>query len=112
MADTDYKSLIRILFDTAFGPILPIIRWTDLDEVIADANNTGFGLAASVWGPDRTKAIEVANQIEAGTVWVNAIHIHGIDIPFGGHKQSGMGVESGKEGLQEFTNTKTYMFAK
>ena len=102
----------RIVREEPFGPILPIIRWIDLDEVIADANSTDFGLAASVWGPDRAKAIEVANQIEAGTVWVNEIHIHGIDIPFGGHKQSGMGVENGKEGLQEFTNTKAYMFAK
>ena len=82
----------RIVCEEPFGPILPIIRWTDLDEVIADPNSTHFGLAASVW--------------------VNEIHIHGIDILFGGHKQLGMGVENGKEGLQEFTNTKTYMFAK
>ena len=102
----------RIVREEPFGPILPIMRWTDLDAVIADANDTDFGLAASVWGPDRGEAIEVANQIEAGTVWVNEIHIHGIDIPFGGHKQSGMGVENGREGLEEFTNTKAYMFAK
>lgn len=102
----------RIVREEPFGPILPLVRWTDLEDVIADANNTDFGLAASVWGPDRDQAIEVANRIEAGTVWVNEIHIHGIDIPFGGHKQSGMGVENGKEGLQEFTNTKTYMFKK
>lgn len=102
----------RIVQEEPFGPILPIIRWTNLEDVIAHANDTEFGLAASVWGPDRGEAIEVANQIEAGTVWVNEIHIHGIDIPFGGHKQSGMGVENGTEGLQEFTNTKTYMFAK
>lgn len=102
----------RVVREEPFGPILPLIRWTDLDQVIRDANDTEFGLAASVWGPDRGEAIKVANQIEAGTVWVNEIHIHGIDIPFGGHKQSGMGVENGTEGLQEFTNTKTYMFKK
>ena len=102
----------RVVREEPFGPILPIVRWTDLGEVIDDANDTEFGLAASVWGPDRDAAIEVANRIEAGTVWVNEIHIHGIDIPFGGHKQSGMGVENGREGLEEFTNTKTYMFAK
>ena len=50
--------------------------------------------------------------METGTVWVNEIHIHGIDISFGGHKLSGMGVENGHEGLCEFTNTKTYMFSK
>lgn len=102
----------RIVREEPFGPILPIIRWTDLDEVVEDANDTEFGLAASVWGPDRDEAIAVANRLEAGTVWVNEIHIHGIDIPFGGHKQSGMGVENGREGLEEFTNTKTYMFKK
>lgn len=102
----------RVVREEPFGPILPILKWSDFDQVIADANDTDFGLAASVWGPDRAKAIDVANRLEAGTVWVNEIHIHGIDIPFGGHKQSGMGVENGREGLQEFTNTKTYMFAK
>jgi acyl-CoA reductase-like NAD-dependent aldehyde dehydrogenase len=102
----------RIVREEPFGPILPIISWSDLDEVIQDANNTEFGLAASVWGPDRDEAIRVAHRIEAGTVWVNEIHIHGIDIPFGGHKQSGMGVENGREGLEEFTNAKTYMFRK
>lgn len=102
----------RIVREEPFGPIVPLLRWTDLEQVIADANDTDFGLAASVWGPDREAAIKVAEQIEAGTVWVNEIHIHGIDIPFGGHKQSGMGVENGREGLEEFTNAKTYMFRK
>ncbi|ABV93167.1 aldehyde dehydrogenase [Dinoroseobacter shibae DFL 12 = DSM 16493] len=102
----------RVVREEPFGPILPIIKWSDLDEVVRDANDTEFGLAASVWGPDRDTAIGVANRLEAGTVWVNEIHIHGIDIPFGGHKQSGMGVENGQEGLKEFTNTKTYMFRK
>lgn len=102
----------RVVREEPFGPILPILKWSDFDQVVADANETEFGLAASVWGPDRSEAIEMANALEAGTVWVNEIHIHGIDIPFGGHKQSGMGVENGREGLQEFTNTKTYMFAK
>lgn len=102
----------RIVREEPFGPILPILKWSDLDEVIRDANDTDFGLAASVWGPDRDAAIAVADRLEAGTVWVNEIHIHGIDIPFGGHKQSGMGVENGREGLQEFTNTKSYMFRK
>lgn len=102
----------RVVQEEPFGPILPIIKWDDLDDVIERANNTEFGLAASVWGPNRDEAIKVAKQIEAGTVWVNEIHIHGIDIPFGGHKQSGMGVENGREGLQEFCNSKTYMFKK
>jgi len=102
----------RIVREEPFGPILPIIAFDDVEGVIAKANDTPFGLAGSVWGRDRGAAIAVAKRLETGTVWVNEIHIHGIDIPFGGHKQSGMGVENGAEGLAEFTNTKTYMFHK
>ena len=102
----------RIVKEEPFGPIVPILSFKSVDEVVHRANDTDYGLAASVWGPDRNKAIKVAERLEAGTVWVNEIHIHGIDIPFGGHKLSGMGVENGQEGLQEFTNSKTYMFKK
>ncbi len=102
----------RIVQEEPFGPILPILAFDDVDEVVAKANASPFGLAGSVWGRDRAAAIAVAKRLETGTVWVNEIHIHGIDIPFGGHKQSGMGVENGAEGLAEFTNTKTYMFHK
>jgi acyl-CoA reductase-like NAD-dependent aldehyde dehydrogenase len=102
----------RIVREEPFGPILPILSFKDEDEVIRRANDTQFGLAASVWGPDRDRAIKVAEKLEAGAVWVNEIHIHGIDVPFGGHEQSVMGVENGQEGLQEFTNSKTYMFRK
>lgn len=102
----------RIVQEEPFGPILPIIAFDEIDEVVAKAVVAPFGLAGSVWGRDRERAISVAKRLETGTVWVNEIHIHGIDIPFGGHKQSGMGVENGHEGLCEFTNTKTYMFKK
>lgn len=102
----------RIVQEEPFGPILPIIAFDDVEEVIAKANDSPFGLAGSVWGRDRDAAIAVAKRLETGTVWVNEIHIHGIDVPFGGHKQSGMGVENGQEGLAEYTNTKTMMFHK
>ncbi|MEM9224012.1 MAG: aldehyde dehydrogenase family protein, partial [Pseudomonadota bacterium] len=102
----------RVVREEPFGPILPILSYSEVQDAVERANDTDFGLAASVWGPDRDNAIDVANQLDAGTVWVNEIHIHGIDIPFGGVKQSGMGVENGREGLQEFTNTKSFMFAK
>lgn len=101
----------RIVQEEPFGPILPIIAFDDVDDVVQKANATSFGLAGSVWG-DRDTAIAIAKRLETGTVWVNEIHIHGIDIPFGGHKQSGMGVENGQEGLAEFTYVKTYMFKK
>ncbi len=102
----------RIVQEEPFGPIVPILAFSDVDDAVRRANDTPFGLAASVWGRDREAAKAVAKRVEAGTVWVNEIHIHGVDIPFGGHKQSGMGVENGEEGLKEFTNTKTYMFHK
>ncbi|WP_207005458.1 aldehyde dehydrogenase family protein [Trinickia mobilis] len=102
----------RIVQEEPFGPILPIIAFDDVDDVVRRANASPFGLGGSVWGGDRDAAIAVANRLETGTVWVNEIHIHGIDIPFGGHKQSGMGVENGHEGLCEFTNTKTLMLKK
>ncbi|HEX7742385.1 MAG TPA: aldehyde dehydrogenase family protein, partial [Sphingobium sp.] len=102
----------RVVQEEPFGPILPIIAFDDVDEVVEKANKSIYGLAGSVWGQDRDAAIAVAKRLETGTVWVNEIHIHGVDIPFGGHKQSGMGVENGQEGLKEFTNTKTMMFRK
>jgi acyl-CoA reductase-like NAD-dependent aldehyde dehydrogenase len=101
----------RIVQEEPFGPVLPILSFDDVDEVVRRANDTEFGLGGSVWGPP-AEAAAVAVRLETGTVWVNEIHIHGVDIPFGGHKQSGMGVEHGAEGLAEFTNTKTLMFKK
>ncbi|HEX3613513.1 MAG TPA: aldehyde dehydrogenase family protein [Sporichthyaceae bacterium] len=101
----------RIVQEEPFGPILPLIKYSDVDEAVAKANDTRFGLGGSVWGP-QPLANEVALRIETGTVWVNEIHVHGIDLPFGGHKESGVGVENGAEGLAEFTNTKTLMFKK
>ncbi len=102
----------RIVKEEPFGPIVPILSYETVDEAVERANDTKFGLAGSVWGEDREKAIAVAKRLETGTVWVNEIHLHGIDAPFGGHKESGLGVENGHEGLCSFTNTKTYMFKK
>lgn len=102
----------RIVTEEPFGPVLPIIAFDEVEEVIAQANDTDFGLAASVWTQDRARGIEIAKQLQSGTVWLNEIHIHGIDIPFGGHKQSGVGVENGDAGLAGFCNIKTYMFKK
>lgn len=102
----------RVVKEEPFGPLLPIISFDSIEDVVGRANDTEFGLAASVWGNNPEQVNKIANELEAGTVWTNEIHIHGIDIPFGGHKLSGMGVENGYEGMREFTNTKTYMFKK
>ena len=101
----------RIVVEEPFGPVLPILSFDEVDDVVRRANDTQTGLGGSVWGPPEA-AESVARRLETGTVWVNEIHVHGIDIPFGGHKQSGMGVENGHEGLTEFTNTQTLMFKK
>jgi acyl-CoA reductase-like NAD-dependent aldehyde dehydrogenase len=101
----------RIVQEEPFGPILPLLKYSTVDEAVQKANDTRFGLGGSVWGPPE-EANKVALRLETGTVWVNEIHVHGIDLPFGGHKESGMGVENGAEGLAEFTNTKTLMFKK
>jgi acyl-CoA reductase-like NAD-dependent aldehyde dehydrogenase len=102
----------RVVQEEPFGPILPILSYDDVDDAIARSNASPFGLGGSVWGKDRDAAIAVANRLETGTVWVNEIHVYGVDIPFGGHKQSGLGVENGHEGLCEFTNTRTLLMKK
>uniref|UniRef100_B0T6F8 Aldehyde dehydrogenase n=1 Tax=Caulobacter sp. (strain K31) TaxID=366602 RepID=B0T6F8_CAUSK len=93
----------RLVDEEQFGPVLPIIRYTDLDEVIARANASPFGLGASIWSSDPQRAARLAPRIEAGTVWINQHPDFGPHIPFGGAKQSGVGVEMGEEGLNEFT---------
>ncbi len=86
-----------------FGPILPIIRYTSVDDVIAAANNNPNGLGGSVWGEDLELAAQVAPRLECGTVWVNGHGGINPFVPFGGIKQSGFGVEFGLEGLKECT---------
>jgi acyl-CoA reductase-like NAD-dependent aldehyde dehydrogenase len=97
----------RIVSEEPFGPVLPLLKFTDVDEVVSRANNTEYGLAASVWGKDIAAARTVAEQIEAGTVWINEIHSFSPHVAFGGHKQSGIGIENSLEGLAEYTNAQT-----
>ena len=89
-----------LVTEEQFGPALPIIRWSDLDEVIDQANSVEVGLGASVWSSDRDRAREVAARIESGTVWINSHGTIHPMVPFGGAKQSGYGLEFGVEGLK------------
>jgi acyl-CoA reductase-like NAD-dependent aldehyde dehydrogenase len=102
----------RIVQEEQFAPIVPIIAYDDVADVIARANDSPFGLGGSVWGRDTAAAVAVANRLEAGMVWVNEIHTQGVDVPFGGQKQSGLGTEHGHEGRQLFTNPKTILIRK
>ena len=95
-----------------FGPILPIIRYSDIDDVIARANASPYGLGASVWSSDTEAAAKVASRIESGTVWVNQHCALDPAVPFPAHKQSGLGVEGGREGLYAYTALQTLNIAK
>lgn len=94
----------RIIAEEPFGPIVPTQPWSDLDEVIARANNTNTGLGACVWGKDVEKASKVARRLEAGSVFVNSWEKPTPAAIFGGHKESGIGGEWGKTGLLAFMN--------
>jgi acyl-CoA reductase-like NAD-dependent aldehyde dehydrogenase len=102
----------RIVQEEQFGPIVPIIGYDDIEDVIARANNSPFGLGGSVWGRDTKAAVSVVTRLETGMVWVSEIQTQGVDIPFGGHKQSGLGTEHGDEGRRLFTNPKTILIRK
>ena len=89
-----------------FGPVLPIIKYSDLDEVIASANNSKMGLGGSVWSSNLERASKVAAQLETGTVWINQHCAFGPQIHMAPAKESGIGAEWGKEGVKEFTACK------
>jgi aldehyde dehydrogenase (NAD+) len=97
----------RIVREEQFGPIMPLIKFDDYDDVIARANSCEYGLGASVWGANEDEAWAIAERIESGSVWVNETRHLSPFASFAGHKQSGHGVENGLAGLLEFTIPKT-----
>jgi acyl-CoA reductase-like NAD-dependent aldehyde dehydrogenase len=99
----DVAETARIVREEQFGPVLPVLSYDDIDDVIARANDTDYGLGGSVWGKDIERAVGVAEKVQSGTVWVNQHLGLSPTIPFRGAKQSGLGGELGQEGLHEFT---------
>jgi aldehyde dehydrogenase (NAD+) len=97
----------RIVQEEQFGPILPLLRFDDIEDAISRANATQYGLGASVWSASDEDAIGVALRLQAGTVWINEIQHLTPLVTFAGHKQSGVGTESGLEGLLEYTAPQT-----
>lgn len=93
----------RLVDEEQFGPVLPIIRFDDPEDALARANASAMGLGGSIWSDDRAAAYDLASRMEAGTVWINKHLDFGPTIPFGGAKQSGIGVEFAEEGFHEFT---------
>jgi len=102
----------RLVDEEQFGPVLPIIRYDDPEDALARANASEMGLGGSIWSADREAAHSLAARMEAGTVWINKHLDFGPIIPFGGAKQSGLGVEFAQEGLHEFTQVHVINEAK
>ena len=97
----------RIVQEEQFGPILPLLKFSDVEDVVARANASEYGLGASIWSGDDEAAYALAARIQSGTVWVNETQHLTPLAAFGGMKQSGIGVEGGLEGLLEYTNAQT-----
>jgi len=108
----DISDGTKLVDEEPFGPILPIIKFSDIDEVIERSNRLDYGLGGSVWSSDVDKAVKVAEKMDTGTVWINSHMAFGPNIPFPPCKQSGVGVEWGKEGLNEFTSMQVINIAK
>jgi aldehyde dehydrogenase (NAD+) len=104
---SDVQDDMKIAREEIFGPVMSIIPFKHVDEVVDRANRTPYGLAAAVWTRDIQKAHAVANSVRAGTVWVNCYNVLDARAPFGGFKQSGIGRELGEYGLQQYTEVKT-----
>lgn len=102
----------RIVDEEQFGPILPVIKYSDPEDALKRANASTFGLGGSVWGKDAKRAGGYAARLETGTAWVNKHMDITPNVPFGGAKQSGMGVEFSEEGLAEFTQIQVINIAK
>ena len=102
----------RVVQEEAFGPILPMLKFKDVGDVIERANDSDYGLAGAVWSKDTDKAMDIARQMETGNVWINQNLMLLPGVPFGGHKQSGFGVENGMEGLLEYMAPQSVYLAR
>ncbi len=102
----------RVVQEEAFGPILPMLKFSDVDDVVARANASEYGLAGAVWSKDVDAALDIAQRMETGTVWINQNLNLRPDTPFAGWKGSGFGVENGMEGLLEYMQPQAIYVAR
>ncbi len=98
---------MKVVREEIFGPVVTVMPFSDVDDLVAKANNTQFGLAAAVWTRDIKKAHRIASELRAGTVWINCYGVLDSAMPFGGYKQSGWGREMGHQMLDLYTETKS-----
>ena len=103
----DVQDGMRIAQEEIFGPVISAIPFTDIEEVIARANRTSFGLGSGLWTRDLSKAHTLARRIRAGSVWINCYQAMDPAVPFGGYKMSGYGRESGQQHVEEYLNVKS-----
>ena len=108
----DIPDSARLVREEQFGPVLPVMKYDDIDDAIARANDNDYGLGGTIWATDVERGVEVAMKIDSGTVWVNKHLDLPFDIPFGGAKQSGIGREGGDEGLFAYTQPHVVNIAK
>jgi aldehyde dehydrogenase (NAD+) len=104
---TDVDPGMRLYQQEIFGPVVAVLPFDDDDEVIALANNSDYGLAATVWTKDIARAHRLAKRIQSGTVTLNCQMVFDHSMPFGGYKQSGWGYEWGRAGIESYLQTKT-----
>lgn len=102
----------RLVREEPFGPIVPLLKWKDEDDLIKRVNDSQWGLGATVWGSDNAAVERIARQIESGTVWCGSLVAHHPAVPFGGMKCSGIGVEHGTAGLSAYCQIQSLWFAK
>src|SRR6185295_3598370 len=100
VADVDEKS--RIVREEQFGPIVPVLKFTDVEDAIRRANDTRYGLSGSVWSKNIERATAIAARLEVGTAWVNQHRATAANVPFGGAKESGMGRVYAEMGLKSY----------
>jgi aldehyde dehydrogenase (NAD+) len=103
----DVRNDMKIAQEEIFGPVLSVLTFDDIDEVIERANNNPYGLAAAVWTRDVKKAHMVSRRLKAGTVWINTYGLMDAALPFGGYKSSGFGRELGAHAIEHYTELKT-----
>jgi len=98
---------MRIVREEIFGPVLSALSWSDPDDLVAQANDSDFGLSAGIWTNDLRQAHRLAAAVKAGTVWVNCFNLVDNATPFGGFKQSGWGREHGRQAMELYSEVKS-----